>query len=580
MSVYWKRGTLYLRFRDAKGVRRAIATELHMEPDARLANPKAAKKMEEEGRKQLPKLKDVVRAEREELEQAAIEAAKPKEQTFAELFEWYLKEYGAQLGSEETAESLVRVHVLPTMGALPLSAVTTDALESLFNSKLKTPKQPKAPLAPASINRLRGVVVRVFNVAKRRHKVAANVAEETPSFAVTKKLKQILAIDEVGPTLRAAKSHAGEIACGVYLALRKGEVLGALKTAVNTETWEIEVTRSYETVFTKGGGQDVLPIPTGLRPYLLAALKTPGPYLFPTKTGKMQGSKTKLDLRVRSAMRSAGVGVKAWDHKCRRKGCGFVLRLPAKDDTLTCTKVRDGQECGFKLQAVPVVRHVGFHSLRHTCATLLIEMGEPIEVVSKILRHAKLDLTLNTYTQVSVKTKAKSLERLDFGRPIRVATRVASGAGIVGTAGAADSVASTESLENSAFLELAETADASDDGRASLTRKRSPVRNRAGLPLEPPESKANGKIQGVHRSPSDQSGSHPVATFPGHSVRVKVVRGARVPKPRKRSGAIRIRSTRPAEQRMRVYSHPRLHRRPWPRPWGERCHVTTGQGAR
>src|SRR5690606_17617121 len=42
-----------------------------------------------------------------------------------------------------------------------------------------------------------------------------------------------------------------------------------------------------------------------------------------------------------------------------------------------------------------------FHASRHTCATLMLEDGVPLEVVSAILGHAGLSITADTYARVS-----------------------------------------------------------------------------------------------------------------------------------------------------------------------------------
>jgi integrase len=38
--------------------------------------------------------------------------------------------------------------------------------------------------------------------------------------------------------------------------------------------------------------------------------------------------------------------------------------------------------------------------MRHTAATLLLEAGEPVQVVSKRVGHACVEITLNTYAHV------------------------------------------------------------------------------------------------------------------------------------------------------------------------------------
>src|SRR5215203_727807 len=41
-----------------------------------------------------------------------------------------------------------------------------------------------------------------------------------------------------------------------------------------------------------------------------------------------------------------------------------------------------------------------FHDLRHTCATLLLSEGVNVKVVSELLGHASITITLNTYAHV------------------------------------------------------------------------------------------------------------------------------------------------------------------------------------
>ena len=41
-----------------------------------------------------------------------------------------------------------------------------------------------------------------------------------------------------------------------------------------------------------------------------------------------------------------------------------------------------------------------FHDLRHTCATLLLKGGVNAKVVSEMLGHASITITLNTYSHV------------------------------------------------------------------------------------------------------------------------------------------------------------------------------------
>lgn len=46
------------------------------------------------------------------------------------------------------------------------------------------------------------------------------------------------------------------------------------------------------------------------------------------------------------------------------------------------------------------IRRIPLHSFRHSCASLLINTGQPVTTVSKYLGHTKIEETLNTYSHL------------------------------------------------------------------------------------------------------------------------------------------------------------------------------------
>src|SRR5579883_2482945 len=54
-----------------------------------------------------------------------------------------------------------------------------------------------------------------------------------------------------------------------------------------------------------------------------------------------------------------------------------------------------------------------FHTLRHTCATLLLLQGVDLRVVMEVLGHSQISLTANTYTHVAEALKRQAAERLE-----------------------------------------------------------------------------------------------------------------------------------------------------------------------
>nr|MBA2374468.1 tyrosine-type recombinase/integrase [Chloroflexota bacterium] len=51
--------------------------------------------------------------------------------------------------------------------------------------------------------------------------------------------------------------------------------------------------------------------------------------------------------------------------------------------------------------------------LRHACATLLLEDGEELGVISRLLGHADFSTTANVYAHVTPATLQRSADRMD-----------------------------------------------------------------------------------------------------------------------------------------------------------------------
>ena len=71
--------------------------------------------------------------------------------------------------------------------------------------------------------------------------------------------------------------------------------------------------------------------------------------------------------------------------------------------------------CGYQLYAAPIPRHVRFHDLRGTAATLLLKAGVRLAVVQKILQHSDPKLTTESYGHLELEEVRLGLEHLDFG---------------------------------------------------------------------------------------------------------------------------------------------------------------------
>lgn len=56
---------------------------------------------------------------------------------------------------------------------------------------------------------------------------------------------------------------------------------------------------------------------------------------------------------------------------------------------------------------------IRFHDLRHTFATILLEAGENIKVVSEMLGHSSVEVTMNIYCHVSSEMQGKAANKIE-----------------------------------------------------------------------------------------------------------------------------------------------------------------------
>lgn len=58
------------------------------------------------------------------------------------------------------------------------------------------------------------------------------------------------------------------------------------------------------------------------------------------------------------------------------------------------------------------LRHIRFHDLRHTAATLLLESGVQIQDVSRYLGHSNISVTMDVYGHLSTETNKRTAEKM------------------------------------------------------------------------------------------------------------------------------------------------------------------------
>lgn len=330
---YLKNGKWYLRIKDARGVWRDRATGARTKAEARRLSSDLER-----------------RCERQRLGLEPLPSDEP-ELTFGAAMDLWHRDVGQHLRSQ-TIWAFMQKHLRPELGELPLSDAA-DALGRVIRSR-------KGQLAPETLNHLRGAAHRVYAYLKREKLwTRDNPASDVPKERVPKRIVVTLSADEAGALLRVLPARWLPLfLTAIFLGLRKGELLALRWSDLDLRERTVRVARSNEEDTTKGGHEDVLPIPEVLVPFLEAARDAArSDVVFARPDGRQHAATVALHLVLRRALGRAGI-VTGYVHTCRRKGCGFEMQAAGKDAG-RCP------ECGMKLWVKPIPRKLRFHDLRH-----------------------------------------------------------------------------------------------------------------------------------------------------------------------------------------------------------------------
>jgi integrase len=311
--------------------------------------------------------------------------------TLGELCEWWL-ENRCPPASRKGARWRFTSRVLSfPIAALPLQHVTAARLEGHFFALEKL-----HPGQSVTINHVRANLRAAFNCARKAELWSGpNVAADTDPRKVPRRAYDTLSAEEVPRMLAFVPAHwRGFFAAAVFQGLRKGECAGLRKPDADLARDLLTIRASYDGETTKGGHADVVPIAPPFRPFIEAAMRSPGLYLFGDRAGKMRGPECDPQEVLRTVLGAAGL-VTGYDHTCRRKSCrtGSKPHVEQHADKAP----RKCPRCKMKLWPVPLARPIRFQDLRHSCATILLRSGVDAHRVQRILRHASITTTTGIY---------------------------------------------------------------------------------------------------------------------------------------------------------------------------------------
>ena len=277
---------------------------------------------------------------------------------------------------------LLRLHVVPYLGGQPLQRLEPQQVEHLYALLLKQ------GLSTTTVHHVHAVLHRMVGAAVRHGILARNVTELVDAPQVQRKERTMLPVE--GARRLLAEASDLKWRCLLMMALttgmRQGELLGLRWDAINLDRGIVHVVCSRAR---SEHGFELDDVKTTSSRRLIKLGDTVVEVL----------RELQKDQQRRAAWEGAG------------KGSAFVFPN-SRGKLWDAADVRSGLHALCERSGVPVMR---FHDLRHAAATFLLAEGVHPKIVSEILGHSTIAITLDLYSHATLAMQnaaAVSMDRL------------------------------------------------------------------------------------------------------------------------------------------------------------------------
>ena len=269
----------------------------------------------------------------------------------------------------ERHEQIIRLHLRPSLGSIKLKALRPAHVQGFYRESLDS------GLSPATVHKIHAVLHKALGQAVGWSLVPRNPTEVvTPPRPAPDEVRP-LGSEQVKVLLEAASGERFEsiYVLAIYTGLRQGELLGLKWDDVDLGDGLVRVRRTL----TRHRGRLLLSEPKTKRSRRTVRLTEPAVDAL-------------RDHLARQVVQIEGLG-----DAYRDQGLVFATQTGA---LVNPSNLR-------KRSFAPLLERAGlpkirFHDLRHTCATLLLARNVNPKIVSEMLGHATISITLDTYSHV------------------------------------------------------------------------------------------------------------------------------------------------------------------------------------
>lgn len=293
-----------------------------------------------------------------------------------------------RIGTWESYETYIRVHIKPTLGSIPLKDLRPMHLQNLYNEKLVSGRvKTGGKLSPKTVGYIHVVIHMALEQAVKENLVTNNVARLVKKPKQTKHEICPLTVEQMKAFLSEAKNHRFYVPflLECHTGLRRGELLGLRWRDINIEKKTISVNQSLIRTRQKG--------------LVMSDPKT---------------EKSKRTIPISEEVIAVLKGHKANQNQNKLlAGNGYN-----NSDLVFCNNIgnpidpRNFTEQFERVLKQANLPRVRFHDMRHSHATMLLLHNVQPKVVQDRLGHSTISMTMDTYSHILPGMQEEATEKV------------------------------------------------------------------------------------------------------------------------------------------------------------------------
>jgi integrase len=305
--------------------------------------------------------------------------------TVGEYLERWLKDSvtgTVRQSTYERYEYAVRPHIKPALGRIELKGLTPAHVRRFYREKLE------AGLAPATVHKMHVVLHKALDQAVADGLIPRNATDALKLPRIHQDEIDPLTAEEAGRLIQAARGdRLGALyTLAIHTGLRQGELLALKWEDLDLEAGTLRVRRTL----TRAGGKHALAEPKTKKSRRTVRLTA----------GAAAALRTHLQRQMDEMERLGSL--------YRTGGLVFANEIGG---IINPSNLRNRSFARLLKRAG--LSKIRFHDLRHTCATLLLSENVNPKIVSEMLGHASIAITLDTYSHVLPTMQESAIRALE-----------------------------------------------------------------------------------------------------------------------------------------------------------------------